>query len=421
VTQHHLTKLKTGLRLITISMPQVESLSVMVGVGAGSRHESRRKNGLFHFLEHMAFKGTHKRPTTLDIASEADSVGALFNAFTSKELTGYWLKIAGRHKPLAFDILGDILTNSLFRSQEIEREKGVIIEELNMYEDLPMRKVEENFERLLYGDNSMGWEVGGRKENIRQMKRRDFTDCLDQLYFPANMVLVAVGKITLAQTKQLAAQFFSQLEKSGQKITKKIKIEQKQPRFDLKTKKTEQAHFCLGVPGVAYGHQDRFVLAVLAVILGGGMSSRLFIEIRERRGLAYYVRCEPEYFTDSGYLVARAGVRLDKVEEAIKVVWEQMNGLCTKPVGDKELKKAQEMIKGQLVLALEDSQVVANRCAAQLLLEKKIRSPQQTMKAIDQVKAADIQRVARALLRPEKLNLAVIGPFQSPARFKKLL
>lgn len=423
--KHTLTTLKTGLRLITIPMPQVESVSVMVGVGAGSRYEIKRINGLFHFLEHMAFKGTKKRPTTLSIATEIDQVGGLFNAFTSKELTGYWIKLAAKHRPLAFDILSDILTSSLLQKEEIERERGVVIEEINMYEDLPMQKVEWVFERLLYGDKSMGWQISGEKETVKQIQREDFLACLKKLYYPQNMVLAVAGKIRSEETKNLADQFFTQLagglQKTDQKITKEIKISQSQARLKLVTKKTEQAHFCLGVPGYQYSHPDRFVVGVLAAILGGGMSSRLFIEVRERRGLAYYVGCLPEFFTDSGYLVARAGVRLEKTDEAIKVVLEEFNKLVTTPVSTKELKKAKEFLKGNLILALEDSRNVAERYSAQLLLEKKIRTPQQTMALIDKVTPNDIQRVAKKLLRSEKLNLALIGPCKNPERFKKIL
>jgi len=418
---HHLTKLPSGLQLITVPMPQLDSLTVLAGVSAGSRQETRLANGLFHFLEHLAFKGTHKRPSTLAIAGEADSVGAAFNAFTSKEFTGYWMKVASRHKALAFDILSDILTDSLLAPKEIEREKGVIIEELNMYEDLPMRKVQENFERLMYGDNSMGWSTGGGKDQIRQMKRPAFVSALKRFYFSRNMVVAAVGKITPQEATALAGQYFSSLQRAGQKVTKEIKISQAASRLQLQTKKTEQAHFCLGVPGLAYNDKDRFALSVLAAVLGGGMSSRLFIEIRERRGLAYYVGCDDDNFTDSGYLLARAGVRLEKIDEAIKVVIDELVKLTKIPVGDQELKKTQEMIKGRLVLSLEDSQQVATDYAVELLLEKKIRTPQEIMKLIDQVTVADLQRVAKRLLKPEKLNLAIIGPFQSESRFHKLL
>ncbi|MBL7150903.1 insulinase family protein, partial [Candidatus Microgenomates bacterium] len=319
------TTLKNGLRVITVPMPQMDSVTVMVGVGAGSRYETKQVNGLFHFLEHMAFKGTKKRPSTLDIATEVDSVGGEFNAFTSKEMTAYYIKLAAKHTELAFDVLADILTNSLFRQEEIERERGVIIEEINLYEDTPTRRVLELFERLLYGDNPMGWDIAGEKKNIRQIKRGDFLKYVNRLYFPQNMTVVVAGKFKQVEIVKLVEGYFGGFKKKGKKVKKKIKLDQKKSKLKLIYKKTEQAHFCLGVPGYWYSHPDRFSIGLLATILGGGMSSRLFIEIRERRGLAYYVGCAPEFFTDSGYLLAQAGVRLDSTDEAIKVILEEYN------------------------------------------------------------------------------------------------
>ncbi|HUV43173.1 MAG TPA: pitrilysin family protein [Patescibacteria group bacterium] len=419
--QHQLTTLKNGLRLITIPMPQLESVTVMVGVGAGSRYETKAVNGLFHFIEHMAFKGTKKKPSTFDISSELDAIGSGFNAFTDKELTGYYIKLATRHQELAFDILSDMMLNSLFKTEEIEREKQVIIEEINMYGDTPIRQVQEYFDRLLYGDNPMGWSTAGEKKSVKQIKRGDFISFLNQLYFAQNMNLVIAGKFDQGETEKLASRYFEKLKKTGKKDTKEIKIEQKKPRLKVYFKKTDQAHFCLGVPGYQYSHPDRFILAVLSTILGGSMSSRLWIQIRERRGLAYYVGSEPDFYTDSGYLLAREGVRLKSVDEAIKVTLDEFWKLKETPVSFKELKKAKEFLKGKMVLALEDSFNVASRYAAQLLLEKKIRTPEETMRLIDKVTVADVQRVAKAIFKPEKLNLALIGPYKDEDRFKKLL
>ena len=361
--RHKLTKLKNGLRLITIPIPQVESITVMVGVGAGSRYETQSVNGLFHFIEHMAFKGTKNRPTAFDISSEVDGVGGQFNAFTSKDFTGYWIKLASKHQELAFDVLSDMLANSLFKTEEIEREKGVIIEEINMREDTPQVGVIEAFIRLLYGNNPMGWDIAGEKETVRQIKRKDFLEYIDKLYFSKNMAVVVAGKINEDKIIKLTKQYFGRLKKSGKKRTKSIKLSQKRPKTKLIYKKTEQAHFCLGVPGYWYSHPDRFVEVVLSTILGQGMSSRLFIEIRERRGLAYYVFCEPDFFVDSGFLMVRAGVALGQIEEAIKIVLNEFQKLVEKKVSFKELKKTKEFLKGRMILALEDSQNVASRYA----------------------------------------------------------
>ena len=413
--------LKNGLRLMSVPMPAVGSTTVLVAVAAGSRYETRRVNGLFHFLEHMAFKGTQKRPTTLEISSEVESVGGEFNAATSKDITSYYLKVAAKHQRLAFDILADILTNSLFKEEEIEREKGVIIEEINMIEDTPIRAIDNYFEELLYGDNPMGWNVAGKKETVRGLKRNDFLKVFQALYFPKNMVIAVAGKFEKTRLEPLAEEFFGGLKNVKKSQPKSIKIDQRRPRLKLVTKKTEQAHFILGVPGFWYSHPDRFVLGVLATILGGGMSSRLFTEIRERRGLAYYVSAHPEFYTDSGYLIAQAGVRLKAIDEAIKVVLNQLDDLRNKKVNQKELKKAKEFLKGRLILALEDSYLIASRYAGQLLLEEKIRTTKETLALIDKVMVEEMQGVAKKLFKPEKLNLAVIGPYKDGQRFERLL
>jgi len=419
--KHKLATLKNGLRLVTIPMPQVESVTVMIVVGAGSRNETRRVNGLFHFIEHMAFKGTKKRPKAIQIASEIDGVGGQFNAFTGKEITGYFIKLASKHTEFAFDILSDMLKNSLFAQEEIEKEKGVIVEEINMYEDTPMRRVEEVLIRLLYGDNAMGWGVLGEKKTIKQIKREDFLKFLEKLYFPKNMAIVMAGKLSEEKIKKLAQKYLGDFKKTGQKKTKVIKPRQEKPKVKLVTKKTEQAHFCLGVPGYSYSHKKRFPAGLLATILGGGMSSRLFAEIREKRGLAYYVFAQPEFHTDSGYVFAQSGVRLEKVEEAIKVVLGQYNDLAKIKVTKKELTKAKEYLKGGMILGLEDSRRVAARASYQVLLEEKIRTPEETMELIDKVTAKDVQEVAQEAFRSRNLNLAIIGPYKDQARFKKLL
>ena len=417
---YKLTTLKNGLKLITAPMPHVESVTVMIGIGAGSRYETKRVNGLFHFIEHMAFKGTKKRPRAIEIASEIDGVGGIFNAFTDKELTGYFVKLASEHTELAFDILSDMMINSLFKKEEIEKERGVIIEEINMYEDIPMRRVQEYFERLIYGDNPMGWDTAGEKASIKQIKREDFLSFQEKLYFPENMVVVVAGKLKEQEIKKLANKFLSKLRKTGKKVTKEIKLDQKSPRLNLATKKTEQAHFCLGVPGVAYSHPQRFAVGIVSGILGGGMSSRFFEEIRDKRGLAYYVMTIPEFFTDSGYVLTQAGVRLEKIEEAIKVVLAGYRDLAKNKVPAKELDKAKEHLKGMMILTLEDSQQVATRYALQAILEK-IRTPQESMKLIDKITAEDVRSAAQELFKQNNLNLAIIGPYKDKKRFKKLL
>ena len=415
------TTLKNGLKLITVPMPQIESVAVMVAVAAGSRNEIKRVNGLFHFIEHMAFKGTKRRPRAIDIAAEVDSVGGQSNAFTDKEITAYHLKLASKHTELAFDILSDMLTNSIFKAEEIEKERGVIIEELNLYEDTPMLRVRDVFSRLLYGDNPMGWDTGGEKEGVKKIQRNDFLTFQERFYFAQNLAVVVAGDLNQEKIRQLTQKYFGGFRKSGRKVTKEITLDQEKPRVKLVNKKTEQAHFCLGVPGVSLSHPERFTMAVLASILGGGMSSRLWHQIRGKRGLAYYVFTQPEFYTDSGFLMTQSGVRLKKIDEAIKVVLTEFQDLANKKVSAKELNKAKEYLKGGMILALEDSMQVATRYAHQALLEKEMRTPQEAMKLINKVTAEDIQRVAKKLFQPKNLNLAIIGPYREENRFRKLL
>src|SRR3989304_9474154 len=255
----------------------------MVMVGAGSRFETRKNNGISHFLEHMAFKGTKSRPTFMEIAGLIDGIGGEFNAFTSKEYTGYYIKAGKNNIEICLNLLSDMLKNSLLDEKEIEKEKGVIIEEINLYEDTPMRNIGDIFERLLYGDTPMGWDTAGEKDVIRSLKRADFVNYMDNLYSPSNMTVVFAGGIDEDSSVSLAAKYFSDMKKYKVITAKPVKEDQKKPEVRLKTKKTEQTHIALGVRTVPIGHKDKYTLSVLASILGGGMSSRLFSEVREKR------------------------------------------------------------------------------------------------------------------------------------------
>jgi predicted Zn-dependent peptidase len=420
--KHQLTTLKNGLRLITVPMKSVESMTVLIGVGAGSRYETEKTNGLSHFLEHMLFKGTKKRPTTLDISSALDSIGAEFNGGTEKEWTIYYVKANAAHQNLAFDILADMVLNSKLEEEEIEREKGVIIEELNMYEDTPNRKISDVFESLLYSPTSLGWEIIGGKENIKNFQKDDFLHYQKKLYSPDNMVVVKAGKVEEKEALALTEKYFGGLKPvSGNKFKPNIYPEEKNPRVKLRKKRTNQSHFCLGFRSYPNFHPDRYALSILAIILGGNMSSRMFTQVRERRGLAYHVRTLGGFYLDTGYLVTQASVDVNKIDEAVKVILNEYWRIIEQRVALKELDKAKEFLKGRLVLNLEYSDAVAERYALQAILEKKIKDPQETMEKINKVTSEDIQRVAKDIFAPEKLNLAIIGPYNNEERFLKLL
>jgi len=418
--QHKLTTLKNGLRVITVPMKGFESMTVIITVGAGSRYETKETNGLSHFLEHMVFKGTKKRPTNLDITTAIDGIGGEINAGTSKEFTIFYVKANALYQSLAFDVLADLVLEAKLEEKEIEKERGVITEEINMYEDTPLQKISEVFESLLYSPTSLSWYIAGKKENIKAIKKEDFVAYQKRFYYPGNIVIVKAGKVEEEETLSLAQKHFGQLKAKNKEEFQPYSFIQNEPRVRLRRKRTNQSHFCLGVRGYSHFNPDRYTLSVLANLLGGGMSSRMWDQLRGR-GLTYYVKTIEDNYLDSGYLVTQAGVDINKIDEAIKVVLEQYWRVVNEKVDAKELKKAKEYEKGRFILSLEDSQNVAELYALQSLLDGKIDDPEQIVEKVDKVTPEDIQRVAKDIFAPEKLNLAIIGPYNDEERFLKLL
>ncbi|MCL5433024.1 MAG: insulinase family protein [Patescibacteria group bacterium] len=425
--QFHKTTLPNGLRIISIPMPSVESATVMVVVGAGSRFENKNNNGISHFLEHMAFKGTKNRPSALAISTLIDGVGGECNAFTGKEETGFYIKSAATHVELSFDVLSDMLQHSLFDPKEINKERGVILEEINLYEDTPSRKIGDVYESLLYGNTPMGWDIAGKKEIIKKIHKKDFVDYMKSLYSANNIAVVVAGGIKHNKIVQLAEKYFGKMRHSDTLKYIKTIEKQKEPKLVVKPKKTEQVHIALGVRTVPINHPHKYPLMLLASILGGGMSSRLFHEVREKRGLAYYVRTMSEHYQDCGNLTSYAGVDSKRVQEAVSVILSQYkkirNGLLNSnsKVKINELKKAKEFVKGHLILELEDSRSVAAFYASQELLENKIDTPDQVLQKIEKVTLEDIEEVAKKYFVNTNLNLAVIGNFNHGQRLEKIL
>lgn len=403
------TTLQNGLRVISAPMPQVKSVTALVMVEAGSRYETAKINGLSHFLEHMTFKGTKKRPSSLAISSLIDSVGGAFNAFTGKEYTGFYVKAASNHLELILDVLSDMLLNSLFDPKELDKERGVIIEEINMYEDQPQARVGELFEELLYNHDPLAWRVIGTPEIIKKVTRSDMVDYVSRMYHGKSIVVGLAGNIT---QNNLVPKYFSAVPKGGENHFQRASDKQTKPASLVQYKKTDQAHLCLGVRAFPLGHPDRYTLSVLSTILGGNMSSRLFVEVREKRGLAYYVNSSSEEFHDAGYFQACAGLRLSAIDDAIKVILEQFDKLTANAVSEEELRRAKDFAKGRMILTWEDSFKVASFYTSQELLEKKIETPEEVLAKVDAVTAEDIQRVAKSIFANHNLNLAIIGPFK---------
>ena len=419
----HRSVLSNGVRVIIVPVLGVESATTLVMYGAGSRYEEKKLNGISHFLEHMAFKGTTNRPSAREISGLIDGIGAEFNAFTGKEYTGYYIKSATEHITLCLDVLSDMLKNLLLDPEEIEREKGVIIEEINLYEDTPVRKIGDIYETLLYGDSPLGMDTGGEPEIIRSIQRDDFVDYIGSLYSAHNMTVVVAGNVHLESMHKEIEKYFGDVKRFKVKGFDGYKDKQTGPIVMLKHKNTEQAHFALGVRTVGlHDKKDRYPLELLASILGGGMSSRLFYEIREKRGISYYARTSSDHYLDVGYMATYVGADPKRIDEAISVVLEEYAKVAVKgEITEEELTKAKEYTKGHFVLELEDTRSAAIMYASQEILQEELHNPHDVIERIEKVKLEDVYRVAKQYLDTKALSLAVIGNFQDKSRFEKLL
>ncbi|MDP2741678.1 MAG: pitrilysin family protein [bacterium] len=415
---HKKTTLKNGLRVITVPMESSNSVTVLILVGTGSKYETKDINGISHFLEHMFFKGTSKRPTTLKIAETLDMVGGEYNAFTSKEVTGFWAKVDKKHTDIALDWISDMLLNSKFDGKEIEREKGVIIEEVNMYLDTPTAYIGDLWEKLLYQDQPAGWLVIGEKENILSFNRQKIIDYYKNHYSSKNIIICVAGGIDQAKIELKIQDYFKNIENRNAGPKVKVKEGQKKPELLIHYKKTDQTHFCLGVRAYNMFSPQRYALVLLSVILGGNMSSRLFIKVRERSGLAYSIHTSIDASTDTGYLVTQAGIDHKNLEKSIKIILQEYKNLKDKKITEKELKKAKDYLKGTMSLSLDSSDSQASFYALQELFENKILTVEEKFKKIDEVSADDIKKVADDIFLSEKLNLAVIGPFEEKEKEK---
>ncbi len=413
--------LKNGLRVITVPMKDNPTVTVLVLVEAGSKYEEKKVNGISHFLEHMCFKGTTKRPKAVDISKELDALGSQYNAFTAQEYTGYYAKSDARHFRQILDVVSDVYLNSTFPDAEMEREKGVIIEEINMYEDMPNRNVQDLAMKLLYGDQPAGWNVAGEKKNILEMKRDDFVAYKEKHYLPEATVLVVAGQVTEREVLSEVKKIFADVKRGAKGSKPKVKEKQKKPEALVSFKATDQTHFVLGVRTYDLFDQKNPALSVLAGILGGGMSSRLFVKLREEMGVGYYVRAGNDAYTDHGFLQISAGVDNKRIEEVIYAVLEECRKLKAYLLTDEELNKVKECLIGNMKLSLESSDDIASFYGGQELLKREIHNAEEKAKAIRKVTALQVRSLAKNIFKNNKLNLALIGPFKDKARFTKIL
>ncbi len=414
------SKLKNGIRTITVPMKLTKTVTVLVMIGTGSKNENRKNRGISHFLEHMFFNGTQKRPTTLDISKELDGVGGSYNAFTGKEYTGFWAKVDNKHCDLALDVISDMLLNSRFAAKDIESERGTVIEELNMFLDNPIMKIPFLFEEILYPNCSMGWDISGTKETINSVKRKDFINYYKKYYTGDNIIVAVAGNFDEKLIKNKINKYFRSINKA--KSFRQLKTFEKQikPKILLNYKKTDQTHLCMGVRGYKAEHKNKYALNLLSVILGGNMSSRLYMSIVEK-GLAYYIYTLPENYKDVGYLATQTGVNNKKCLEAIKIILNEYKRIKEEKVSDKELKRAKDYLKGKTVISLESSDSMASFTANQEISTGKILTMAEKFDKIDAVTADSVQIVAKDIFIDNKLNLALIGPFKNKRIFNKIL
>lgn len=416
------TTLKSGLRIITVPMKDNSTVTVMSLVEAGSNYESKDKNGISHFLEHMCFKGTEKRPSASIINTELDSLGSQSNAFTGNEYTGYWAKAHYSKAEKLLDIVSDIYLNSKFPSEELEKEKGVIIEEINMYEDLPRMKVGEIFEELLYGDQPAGRPIIGPKENIKNMTQADFVKYHKDHYVAKATTVVVAGKMNEKKVIEQISKLFEKVPNGKMSKIDKVLEVQKNPQMKIFYKKTDQTHLVIGFRAFDRYEKRNTTLALLSTVLGAGMSSRLFQKMREELGICYYVRSSKSAYRTHGYFSISAGVSNTRVKEAINGILEEVRKISNEIIPENELRKAKDYLIGTMYLGLESSDSLADFYGFQELLhDKKIQTPDDIVLKIEKITAKEIQKLAKEILKNEGLNLAIVGPFNGEAEFLPLL
>jgi predicted Zn-dependent peptidase len=388
-------------------------------LAAGSRYEEPEANGIAHFSEHMFFKGTERRPTARDISAEIDAIGGEFNAFTGKEYTAYYVRCATEYRDVALDVLVDMLRHAKFDAEEIEREKGVILEEMNMYVDTPRDYISRVYDELVYADEPLGRNILGTKETIQAATRETFRDYVGHWYTPERIVVGLAGNLGDAPVEKMA-ELLGDLP-AAPSNTPPPSAFAENGRVKVHEKASDQAHVCLGVTGYEIAHPDRYVVEILRTVLGGGMSSRLFTEVRERRGLAYYVFAANQAYTDSGTLYSQAGVDLKRVDEAVTTILAELRKIAVEPVPADELEKARSYAKGRFVLSLESPQGTNMFGLRREVLEGQATEPAEVLAELDKVTAEDVLRVGKDLMREEALRLAVIGPFDDAEPFQNLL
>jgi predicted Zn-dependent peptidase len=401
-------------------MPHTRSVSVCIYMGAGSRYESDAQAGVSHFIEHLCFRGTEKRASAKDISGAIEGVGGVLNGGTDKELTVYWCKVAQPHFHLALDVLADMVLHSRFDRKDIEKERQIIVEEISMSKDAPNQLVGMILDELLWPDHPLGRDVAGTNKSVADMTREQMLDYMASEYSPANTVIAIAGNIQQDEAVNEVQKILGKWTNKKTRLDFVPYIENKNPRMKIENRETEQTHLCLALPGLSLQHPQRFTLDLLNVILGEGMSSRLFLEVRDKLGLAYNIHSYLDHFQDSGALTVYAGVHPKKLEIGITAILQQL-ALLKEKITEEELNKAKELSKGRLLLRMEDSRSVAGWVGGQEILNGSIMDVEEVVAVIDKVTAEEMCALAKELLIGEKLRLSVVGPVKSADHLEKLL
>lgn len=414
------TVMDNGLHILTSSMPHTRSVSMGIFIGAGSRYESDEIAGVSHFLEHILFKGTKSWPTAREVSEAIEGVGGIMNASTDREMTVFWCKVARPHFGRSLSVLVDMMLSPLLDPEEIEKEREVVLEELRMINDYPSNRVDLLIDETMWPDQPMGRDVGGSQDSVTGLTRENILDYVRQQYTPGNAVISVAGDISHDEVIDLLAGPLGSWKQVTPMQWHPVEDGQTSPRVRVEQRKTDQAHLVVGLPSLPLGHPDRYALGLMNVILGEGMSSRLFLELREKQGLAYDVHSSLNLFRDCGSLTVYCGVEPRKSTRAISAIMEQLGGLQG-DIPEAELDKARELSKGRMLLRMEDSRSVAMWMGAQQTLLGTVRTVDEVVDQMDAITTDDIHRVAADVIREEVLNLAVVGPYRSERRFRSLL
>lgn len=419
--QYKKITLPNGLRIIHVPVKGNPSVTVMALVETGSNYESKEENGLSHFLEHMMFKGTFKRPKSSDITRELDGLGAQSNAFTGNEMTGYYAKAEKKNFKKLLEIIADLYLNPTLPKEDLEKERGVILQEISMYEDLPQRKVWNVFAELLYGDTPAGRTILGPVKNIKKFKREDFESYRAKHYTAKKTLVVVAGDVSESELVKEVTKQFKDIKDAKRLGKDKVASAQTEPKLSVFKKKTDQTHLILGFKTKPKSEKERAVLGILSGVLGRGMSSRLFERLREKMGACYYVRASDNEHTDHGYFAISTGVDGKRVEEVVKALLEECKKLTLELVSEAELNKVKDYVSGNMYMGLETTDALVEFYAEQEIIRGSLYEPKHFEESLRKVSSKDVLTVARSLFKIEKLNLAIVGDIENPSRLRKLL